>query len=152
MCTKFHQNFTDCSGHVWGGLGPFRASKSSNRSKNMGSNAQSVNRGSWIYHRFCLIPIFSKFNTLNVYQISPKFHRLFRTCLRWVGAFWSIKKAQISPKIWVWMHWMHHDYHYVCSNPYFPINMSFFDALKGPNPPQACLEQRVKFWWKLVHN
>ena len=48
---------------------------------------------------------FFKCDTLNVYQISPKFYRLFRACLSWVGAFWSIKKAQICPKIWVWMHW-----------------------------------------------
>ena len=27
MCTKFHQNFTDCSEHVWAGLGLFWASK-----------------------------------------------------------------------------------------------------------------------------
>ena len=121
--------------------------KSSNRSRNMGSNAHNVNRGLSAYHRFCLVPFFFKFYTLNVEGTSPKFHRLFRTYLSLFWAFENMKTVQTGPKIWVRMCILRSvSGHFVHSNPYFWTCLSFFDALKGPNQTWACPEQYVKFW------
>ena len=148
MCTKIYQNFTDCSGHVWGGLGPFRASKKLKYEFECTEcplivihQIRDYNIFGHIWAFWCskrpqptsdmpwtICEILVKFGTHLGCQIKKKSER---------GRICDISKNC--------------DWHYMRKNPYFRTYLSFFDALKGPNPAQACPEQSVKFWWNSVH-
>ena len=148
MCTKFHQNFTDCSGHVWGGLGPFRASKSSNMSENI-IVSNLMNYDQWTFSAFKLI--FELFRCSKRPQPTSDMSWTICEILVKFGTHLGCQIWKKSERGRICDISKNCDWHYVRKNPYFRTYLSFFDALKGPNPAQTCPEQSVKFWWNLVH-
>ena len=103
LCTIFshltlsetYQNLTDSSGHVEGPVGAFDCIKFGQRGGKLEVKRQNMATAIYVKIRnLGLLDSLHNFQPLNFIRNLPKHHRLFRTCVRRIVAFDSIKFGQ----------------------------------------------------------